>query len=87
MSARMLINLKSHEQRTADISTVIARLKKEAAALPGITLYMQPVQDLTIDGTVSRTQYQFVLQDASAGELAEWTPKLIDKTKHLAATG
>ncbi|MBN9236302.1 MULTISPECIES: MdtB/MuxB family multidrug efflux RND transporter permease subunit [Phyllobacteriaceae] len=80
---RMLINLKSHEQRTADISTVIARLKKEAAALPGITLYMQPVQDLTIDGTVSRTQYQFVLQDASAGELAEWTPKLIDKLNTL----
>ena len=62
---------------------VIARLKTGAAALAGVTLYMQPVQDLTIDGPVSRTQYQFVLQDANADELAEWTPKLLAKLNTL----
>ncbi|MDH6232006.1 multidrug efflux pump [Mesorhizobium soli] len=80
---RILINLKSHEERTADITTIINRLKESTASLAGITLYMQPVQDLSIDGTVSRTQYQFVLQDANADELAEWTPKLIDKLRSL----
>ncbi|PSJ62959.1 MdtB/MuxB family multidrug efflux RND transporter permease subunit [Pseudaminobacter soli (ex Li et al. 2025)] len=80
---RILINLKPHEERSTDITTVINRLKESTASLTGITLYMQPVQDLTIDGTVSRTQYQFVLQDANADELAEWTPKLIDKLRSL----
>ena len=79
----MLINLKPHDERSADIGTVIERLKQETGGLSGITLYMQPVQDLTIDGTVSRTQYQFVLQDANADELAEWTPKLVDKLNTL----
>ncbi len=80
---RILINLKPHEERTADITAIINRLKRSTASIPGITLYMQPVQDLTIDGTVSRTRYQFVLQDANADDLAEWTPKLIDKLKTL----
>ena len=52
-------------------------------ALTGITLYMQPVQDLTIEGTVSRTQYQFILQDADPAQLTEWTPKLVDKLNTL----
>ncbi|MBN9080468.1 MAG: multidrug transporter subunit MdtC [Rhizobiales bacterium 62-17] len=76
---RMLINLKPREQRQSDITTVIDRLKESAQVVPGMTLYMQPVQDLTISGTVSRTQYQFVLQDANAAELSEWAPKLVDK--------
>ncbi|MBN9256344.1 MdtB/MuxB family multidrug efflux RND transporter permease subunit [Mesorhizobium sp.] len=80
---RMLINLKPHEERTDDIATVIERLKENTAGLSGATLYMQPVQDLTIDGTVSRTQYQFVLQDANADELAEWTPKLVERLRAL----
>ncbi len=80
---RMLINLKPHDRRGADITTIIERLEKSAASLPGITLYMQPVQDLTIDGTVSRTQYQFVLQDANADELAQWTPRLVDRLRTL----
>ncbi|MGO4835247.1 efflux RND transporter permease subunit, partial [Rhizobiaceae sp. 2RAB30] len=82
-SGRMLINLKPREQRGADIGAVIERLKQRTATLPGIMLYMQPVQDLTIDGTVSRTQYQFVLQDANPDELAEWTPKLVDRLSTL----
>jgi len=80
---RMLINLKPHQQRTDDIATVIERLRESTAGLSGATLYMQPVQDLTIDGTVSRTQYQFVLQDANADELAEWTPKLVERLRAL----
>ena len=79
----MLINLKPHDERSADIGTVIERLKQETGGLSGITLYMQPVQDLTIDGTVSRSQYQFVLEDADPDELAAWTPKLIDKLNQL----
>ena len=82
-SGRILINLKSHDQRKSDITTVMARIKDRTASLPGITLYMQPVQDLTIEGTVSRTQYQFILQDADPVQLAEWTPKLVDKLSKL----
>jgi multidrug efflux pump len=82
-SGRLLINLKPHEQRKADVATVMQRLKDITASLPGVTLYMQPVQDLTIEGTVSRTQYQFILQDADPVQLAEWTPKLVDRLKSL----
>ncbi len=80
---RMLINLKPHGTRSASMSRVIARINDAAADLSGVRLYLQPVQDLTIDGTVSRTQYQFVLQDASADELAEWTPKLVERLQQL----
>ena len=82
-SGRILINLKPHDQRKSDISTVMQRLKNATAALTGVTLYMQPVQDLTIEGTVSKTQYQFILQDADPAQLAEWTPKLVDKLRSL----
>jgi multidrug efflux pump len=82
-SGRILINLKPHDQRSDDITAVMQRLKDRTASLAGITLYMQPVQDLTIEGTVSRTQYQFILQDADPAQLAEWTPKLVDKLKEL----
>jgi multidrug efflux pump len=82
-SGRILINLKSFDQRKSDISTVMRRLSSATAVLPGIRLYMQPVQDLTIEGTVSRTQYQFILQDADSAQLTEWTQKLVDKLRTL----
>jgi multidrug efflux pump len=82
-SGRLLINLKPYDQRKSAIAAVMQRLKERTAALTGITLYMQPVQDLTIEGTISRTQYQFILQDADAAQLAEWTPKLVDKLSQL----
>ena len=82
-SGRILINLKPHDQRKSDVATVMQRIKDATASLTGITLYMQPVQDLTIEGTVSRTQYQFILQDADPTQLAEWTPKLVDKLRTL----
>jgi multidrug efflux pump len=77
-SGRMLINLKPHDQRRADVSQIIRRLSAATDQVLGISLYMQPVQDLTIGDTVSKTQYQFVLQDANPTELAEWTPKLVE---------
>ncbi|GHE72714.1 transport system membrane protein [Camelimonas fluminis] len=82
-SGRLLINLKPHGQRDSDVSMVMERLRERTRALPGVTLYMQPVQDLTVEGTVSRMQYQFVLQDADAARLAEWTPKLVDRLSQL----
>ncbi|MBV8838613.1 MAG: efflux RND transporter permease subunit, partial [Alphaproteobacteria bacterium] len=86
-SGRILINLKNHEERTADIQTVMRRIKRRTDELAGITLYMQPVQDLTIEGTVSRTQYQFILQDADPTELAQWVPKLVEKLRTLPDLG
>jgi multidrug efflux pump len=82
-SGRFLINLKPHTVRKADVSTIIRRLSDKIHDLPGITLYMQPVQDLTIDTSTSSTQYQFMLQDANADELASWTPKIIEKLQKL----
>ena len=68
-SGRILINLKPLEERDASASEVIRRLQPELAKVEGITLYMQPVQDLTVDARVSRTQYQYTLEDPDADEL------------------
>ncbi|HSC84640.1 MAG TPA: efflux RND transporter permease subunit, partial [Pseudomonas sp.] len=76
-SGRLLINLKPHRERDADASEVIERLRPALAQVPGIQLYLQPVQDLTIEDRVSRTQFQFSLESPSAALLEEWTPKLI----------
>jgi multidrug efflux pump len=86
-SGRILINLKPHDQRKADVSTIMQRIKTAVAPLTGIALYMQPVQDLTIEGTVSRTQYQFILQDADPNELNVWTPRLVDRLRTLPQFG
>jgi multidrug efflux pump len=81
-SGRLLINLKPHDQRDG-VETVIRRLQAEVADIAGVTLYLQPVQDLTIDTQVSRTQYQFVLEDANPDELAAWTPKLVEQMNQM----
>src|SRR6202051_5024632 len=86
-SGRILINLKPHDKRNTDIATVMRRIQNSTASLTGITLYMQPGQDLTIEGTVSKTQYQFILQDADPVRLAEWTPRLVDKLRQLPQLG
>ncbi|GAB3412509.1 multidrug efflux RND transporter permease subunit MdtB [Erwinia aphidicola] len=75
-SGRLQINLKPLDQRDDRIPVVIARLQQEVAKLPGINLYLQPVQDLTIDTQASRTQYQFSLQAGSLNSLSLWVPKL-----------
>ncbi|MFC5473468.1 MdtB/MuxB family multidrug efflux RND transporter permease subunit [Paraherbaspirillum soli] len=82
-SGRMLINLKPHDTRIS-ASEVIRRLQPELnREVGGITLYMQPVQDLTIEDSVSRTQYQFSVEDASGSELSKWVPKLVERLQQL----
>ncbi len=76
-SGRFLINLKPRGQRKSNVADAIRRLRDETADIAGVTLYMQPVQDLTLDTTISRTQYQFILESADAAALATWTPKLL----------
>jgi multidrug efflux pump len=82
-SGRFLINLKPRGERSGDLIEVIRRLHAETSRVPGITLYMQPVQDLTLDNTVSRTQYQFTLESADAAALAAATPKLVALLRKL----
>jgi multidrug efflux pump len=82
-SGRMLINLKPLEKRDSNALGVIRRLQASIAKVEGITLYMQPVQDLTIEDRVSRTQYQFTVEDANPDELSLWVPKLVDRLRQL----
>src|SRR5262249_55138112 len=67
-SGRLQINLRPREERSADASAIIRRLGPELAKISGITVYMQPIQDLTVEDRVSRTQYQYSLEDADAAE-------------------
>lgn len=79
-SGRFLINLKPHGQRPP-ADKVIAALRERLAGQPGIALYLQPVQDLTLENRVSRTQYQFTLEGADLDELNRWTGKLVDRLR------
>src|ERR1019366_4762705 len=80
-SGRIQINLKPRDQRKATSSDIIRRLQPELAKVEGIRLYMQPVQDLTVEDRVSRTQFQYSLEDADAEELNTWAPKLLDRLR------
>jgi multidrug efflux pump len=82
-SGRILINLKPLEERHINASEVIRRLQPELEKVDGITLYMQPVQDLTVEDRVSRTQYQYTLEDPDLNELNDWTAKLVAKLKQI----
>ncbi|MBV9201829.1 MAG: MdtB/MuxB family multidrug efflux RND transporter permease subunit [Alphaproteobacteria bacterium] len=82
-TGRFLINLKPRDQRSMSASDVIRRLERETEGVSGIALYMQPIQDLTIDATVSRSQYQFVLEDANSSEFSTWVPKLVERLQQL----
>jgi len=77
-SGRLLINLKPHGERDLTASQVIDRLRPELAKLAGIELYLQPVQDLSIEDRVSRTQFQFSLETPDSELLQEWTPRLVE---------
>jgi multidrug efflux pump len=81
-NGRMLINLKPRDDRSNTSSEIIRSIQSEVADIPGIKLYMQPVQDLTIDSTVSPTQYQFMLTDPNPSEFAEWVPKLVARLQN-----
>ncbi len=82
-SGRMLINLTPVSDRSQSASQIIRRLQRETADVTGISIYMQPVQDLSIDTAVSRTQYQFVLEDSDPAEFNTWVPKLVDRLQQL----
>ncbi|AZF52721.1 Multidrug efflux system MdtABC-TolC, inner-membrane proton/drug antiporter MdtB (RND type) [Pseudomonas sp. R4-34-07] len=82
-SGRLLINLKAHGQRDLSATQVIARLQPEIDKLVGIRLFMQPVQDLTIEDRVSRTQYQFSMSSPDAELLALWSDKLVHALSQL----
>jgi multidrug efflux pump len=82
-SGRMSINLKPLEQRKANASDIIRRLQGKLNDVQGIQIFMQPVQNITVDDRVSRTQYQYTLEDPDPSELSEWTNKFVSRLKEL----
>jgi len=82
-SGRIQINLKSRSQRKENASEIIRRLQPKVAQVEGITLYMQPIQDLTVEDRVSRTQFQYSLEAADANDLNIWVPRLMQKLQEL----
>jgi multidrug efflux pump len=82
-SGRIQVNLKPRNQRKETASEIIRDLQPELTKVEGITLYMQPVQDLTVESRVSRTQYQYSMEDADATELANWSQQLLQKLQTL----
>ncbi len=82
-SGRFLINLTPKHQRKGNAVDVIRRLQKNLASVPGITLYLQPVQDLSIESTVSRTQYQFSVESANPEDLSTWVTRIVDHLREL----
>jgi multidrug efflux pump len=82
-TGRFLITLKPHDDRNLTASQIISRIQNEVSGVVGITLYMQPVQDLTIDSTISRAPYHFVLEDANSTEFATWVPQLVQRLNQL----
>ena len=80
-SGRIQINLKPFAERHVDASTVVDRLNSKLDMVDGIHLYMQPVQDLTVDDRASRNQFQYTLEDADQTELDTWTAKMVDELR------
>ncbi len=82
-NGRMYITLKPWDQRNDNAFQVIRRIDRRMQAVPGIRLFLQAVQDVRVGGRVSRTQYQYTLQDSKADELNTWAPKILDKLRSL----
>jgi multidrug efflux pump len=82
-SGRILINLRPLAVRKSDATAVMSRLQAALSQVDGITLYMQSVQDLTVEDRVSRTQYQYTLESPNADELNTWTTRFVEKLKTL----
>ena len=82
-TGRLYINLKPRNRRAAGANEIIDRLREATKNVPGITLSMQAVQDVQIDSRISRTQYQYTLQDADEFELSQWAPRLLTKFRSL----
>jgi multidrug efflux pump len=83
-SGRLLINLTPRAEREVSASQIIERLRPELAQIPGITLYLQPVQDLSIEDRVSRTQFQFSMESPDSRLLEEWVPQLVNSLREQA---
>jgi multidrug efflux pump len=82
-SGRMSINLKPLDQRGISASDLIRRLNGRVGQVQGIQLFMEPVQDISVDDRVSRTQYQYALEDPDAAELSDWTNRFVARLKQL----
>ena len=82
-TGRLLINLKPHKERDVSAQEVIRRLQPQVAQLPGSRLYLQAVQDLSLEDRITRTQYQLSLQDPDMDTLRLWTPKLVERLQQL----
>jgi multidrug efflux pump len=82
-NGRVLINLKPIEDRDLTADGVIQRLQPSLDKIPGITMYMQPVQDITVEDRISRTQFQYTLEDPNVAELNEWAPKMLARLQQL----
>jgi len=80
-SGRLLITLKPLDERRVGVGEIIDRLRPRLAQVPGITLYLQPVQDLTVEDRVSRTQYQYSLESANVRELNTWAPRMVERLR------
>jgi multidrug efflux pump len=80
---RVFIALKPRDQRKADADQIISRLQAKLAAVPGITLYMQAAQDITVGARLSKTQYQYTLSDADSNELNHWSAYFLNKLKGI----
>ncbi|MGH2888242.1 MAG: efflux RND transporter permease subunit, partial [Solirubrobacteraceae bacterium] len=75
--------LTPRDDRDADVTEVIARLQARLAGVQGVAVYLQPVQDLTVDARIARTQYQYTVEDPDPGELAAWAPRMLDGMRRL----
>ena len=82
-SGRLLINLRPFSQRRRGAIEIIRQLKQETAGVADVSLFMRPVQDLTIDATVGRAQYHFMVENIDAAQLADWTPRLTRRLSEL----
>lgn len=77
-TSRLSVELKPLEDRDARSPAIARRIMEKAASLPGMTLYLQPVQDLTIEDRISRTQYQFTIEALNREQLDEWVPRIVN---------
>jgi multidrug efflux pump len=84
-TGRMLINLKPHGERTDSAEKVIARIQESTRSVDGITVYLQPIQELTIEDRVSRTQFQFMLTSPDESLLREWVPRVVNRLRESRA--
>ena len=82
-TGRFVVGLKRRDERNASASQIVDRLRPELAQVPGVRLFLQPAQDITVGGRIARGQFQYVLQDPDAQELSTWAPRLIARMKKL----